>query len=113
MKCLCIQATQVRIDKKIHTVRRGDIKELDKLPDNGCWASLDSDADTPHVVDFSKAEKPELLESDTWSFSEAKAFVKTNYKVNLKEGDKKNVVDQIIDARYRSLNPTLPGTTGD
>lgn len=104
MKCLCIQNNQIRINGKIHTVYKNAIMDLEELPTNGCWVSLEKDAENPHIVDFSKATVEELVESDTWKFDEAFEFMKTKYKVILKKGSKQQVAEAIVDAVYRSIN---------
>lgn len=106
MKCLCTQTSQIRIGGKIHTITQGEVRELKKLP-KAHWVSLEegSDESAPkYLVDFSKAEKAELMAVKGWTFEEARDFVKTNYNVDINKGTKTQITDQILDARFRFVN---------
>lgn len=84
-------------DGRLHLFRPGQVVELD-------GPSIHFVVVEDHTLNFGKATEDELM-GVKWEFMDAKAFVKTQYNVTLKRGRKSEVVAQILDARFRSLQP--------
>jgi len=106
MKCLCKATCQIRIDGQITFVEADDVIELDELPDNGCFMSLEDDG---YAVDFITASREELM-SVKWKFSDAAKAIFDAYRVTIRreDGDKKSdVVEAILDARYRAIDTSV------
>jgi len=100
MKCVCVTKCYIEGPSgRNQLFVRGDVAEFKICPDH--FVSLDSEE---YEFSFAKASETELLEA-TWSFSEAKDFVKIAYDRELKKTDKADIVKQILDARYRAVNP--------
>ena len=119
MKYLCVNTCQVRLlpspskpKGQILMVKRGEVVDSENFHKDtafadspSVWSCLD---DPKYKVDFSTATDEELLEAQ-WDFNDASAFVKENYNATLKKGSKKDVVDQIVDAKYRHIkSPVKP-----
>ena len=100
MKCICMRNCQVRIEGKIHTIVRGEVREFDKCPAN--FKSIEKEE---YIIDFTKAGEQELMEAK-WTFKAAATAIMDEYNIKLKKetGTKKSeIVAQILDARYRSI----------
>ena len=104
MDYVCTKRGQVRIDKKIHSVSRGQVlndsqcEGLDKHP---CFRAITG------PVDFANASEEELMAAK-WTFEEAAEALKRLYSFDLvKNNDeptkKTDLVKEIIDVRYRAL----------
>lgn len=102
MKYICKRTCQLRINDQITLVSRGDVIELDKDPGAKCFESIETEA---YKLDFTKASEQEL-KLTKWTFNEAYKAIKAKYDVELhkEEGTKRSeVIDQILDARYRAI----------
>lgn len=98
MKCVAVRACQARGDDgKVRTYRPGQIDRFSKCPTH--FKSLE---DPAYAVDFLTASQDELLNAD-WKFEDAVKVVKEAFNVDLKFSEKANVVDAILDARYRHI----------
>ncbi len=98
MKCVAVRACQARGDDgKVRTYRTGQIDHFSKCP-----AHFKSLEDPAYVVDFLTASQDELLNAD-WKFEAAAKAIKEALNVDLKFSEKANVVDAILDARYRHI----------
>ena len=97
MKCVCVRTCQVRVNGKIVYVEKGQVLDFDKCPVN--FESIEARAE--EGIDFLKASENELMES-SWSFADAFKAIKDAYGVELKKTEKADVVEQILDARYRN-----------
>ena len=105
-KYLCIRTCQLRIDDQIHFIEKHAVRTLAEDPGKNfrCLTVDDETNEAPYEVDFTTAERAELLEA-RWNMKQAKAAVQEAYGVELisVEGDRKtDVVDRILDARYRA-----------
>lgn len=102
---ICINKCQVRVGKKIHTVRVGKTMEIEGK--HACFRPIGE-----HKIDFSKAGREEL-QAGKWNFSEANDAMASLYSKELfkEEGTKKSdIIDQILDIRYRAIDVN-PNTT--
>lgn len=103
MKYVCRQTCQVRIKDQITLCNKGQIYELDEPNDR--FQAIAEEQEN-YKVDFLKASEAELKEAK-WSFTEAKKAIKAAYDVtltNAKGTSRMNVIDQILDARYRAID---------
>lgn len=101
MKCICRNKCQARLDDdKIMFFYPGDIQEFEECPPH-------FEAVTEAKIDFTTAQEDELREAK-WSFEEAHAVMLETYDAELKrvEGEttKQDVIDQILDIRFRALD---------
>ena len=104
MKCVCTRTCQVKIGKAIIFVAKDEVMDFEECPAH--FQVLD--ADVP--VDFENDSEQVLMEKK-WKFKEAAKAVKELFGVELKkkEGDNKSdVIERIVDARYRSLDGFVP-----
>jgi len=97
MKCVCDRDCQTRVGGKIVFFNQGMVESFDKCPPNF------SPIDNSDEVDFLTTGEDALMAMD-WKFSQAAEAIKTAFNIDLVKGPKTAVVDQILDARYRSLD---------
>ena len=100
---VCNNTCQVRINKHITLITRGDVVEL---PEDHVHFTAIGDDD--HGIDFTTATKEELAAS-TWTFEEAAAALKEAYNAEIvkEEGMRKSeVISIILDVRFRYIDPT-------
>jgi hypothetical protein len=122
MKYLCTKTCQVRLKPeedskapgKILMVKKGEVHDSDSFdPDTNFkgksspWSSMGG---PEYTTDFGKATDAELMEAK-WDLAEATLFVKRTYGVDLVKASKKDVVGQILDARFRHINVPLNNPT--
>lgn len=102
MKCVANKDCQTRTDiGKIRFFSAGEVFNFLKCPCN--FSPLEGDGAA--IIDFTTAGEELLMESK-WKFSDANECMLSNFNRQLKKDEnttKQQVVDQIIDIRYRSL----------
>lgn len=104
MKCVARRRCQAKVQSRIVTFARGQVQEFDECPPH--FEVIEGDK--APVIDFIKAGRPELMAAK-WTFEDANSAMLQMYGKQLKkeEGTKKSeIVEQIIDIRYRAVNPT-------
>lgn len=101
MKQVCLKQCQLRLDGKIHLVGKGQVVDY---PDaHTCLKSLEA---VEAELDFTTASKETLMETK-WKFEDADAAMVEafNKKLTREQGTKKSeVVEQIMDIRFRALD---------
>lgn len=100
MKCVCRTQCQTRLDSgKIKFFNVGDVENFKKCPTH--FESLETLED----VDFDTASKEELMEAK-WKRTDAKDFIKEKGGVPKVTGEttKAELIDQILDARFREVD---------
>ena len=99
MKCVCNQTCQTHVGKNIMFFEKGDVQNFEVCPLH--FSAIEDD--TNKAVDYENDSEAVLMELK-WEFNDAAEFVSKNYGITLAKGPKADVVGQIIDARYRSLD---------
>ncbi len=102
MKHICRRKCQVRIDGQITFVHAGDVVDMTKeeAEVSGCFESVED-----VEVNFATATAEELMAAK-WKFIDAAKFAKKAFDIvlNKADGKKADVVEQIMDARYRKVD---------
>lgn len=102
MKCVCRTTCQARLaGGKIKLFKRGEVGDFEECPIH--FEAIDEKK--PDTLDFLTASEDELLEA-TWTVTAARKAIKDKFGITLKnpKGTKKvDLIDQILDARYRGV----------
>jgi len=115
MKAVCIQTCQIRNDSgQIVTCEQRKVYDLEESnADNKNFKPLeDSKGEQLDVeIDFIKASQEELTNTK-WAFKDAKDAMKASYDQVLKKASREEVIEQIMDIRYRSVNNLNEASVG-
>jgi len=112
MKYICRKTCQHRDEGQIFFCEMGTVYEFKDAPKNNCFEAIDKEKEL-YVVDFLTAGETELKQAK-WKFSDAEKSIWDAYGVKLskEDGDKKSdIIGQIMDARYRSVELKVASTT--
>ena len=103
MKAVCIRTCKVMIQGRSRFVKKGDVVNLEE--EHRCFRSLEPTPTQPEPepIDILKASEEELKEGD-WKFKDAYEVIMSELGVKLEKGTKKEVIQQIMDARYRAID---------
>jgi len=111
MKYVCRKNCQHRDNGKIRFCERGRVYEFAEKPKFG-FDTIGEKSEPDYKLDFLTASEEELKKTK-WSFDDASDAIQAAYGVELfrEEGTRKSeVIDQILDARFRSVEVKVEST---
>ena len=100
MKCICLRACTVRIKNKSYYYAKNEVAEFDKCPTH--FSAIEE-----QEIDFNIATLELLLESSSWTYPKAEAWLKSNgVTVTGPKLSKREMAQKIVDTRSRKV--TIP-----